>query len=107
MPKYGNKKTLVGDIWFDSKKEARRYQELTLLEKAGEITDLEIKKRFQLIPKKGKERPAYYTCDFAYRDAKSGALVVEDVKSEATKTQVYVLRRKLMYQRYDIQIREV
>lgn len=107
MSKYGNKKVMVDGIPFDSKKEAQRYRELTLMERAGLIEELEIKRRFELIPKKGKERPAYYTCDFAYRDTKSGLLVVEDVKSEATKTQVYVLRRKLMYQRYDIQIREV
>lgn len=107
MNKFGNTKVKVDGIPFDSMKEARRYRELKLLERAGLIEELEIKRRFELIPKKGHEQPAYYTCDFAYRDPKSGLLVVEDVKSEATKTQVYVLRRKLMYQRYDIQIREV
>lgn len=105
MSKFGNTKTEIDGIFFDSKKEARRYQELKLMERAGEIDDLKVKERFELIPKQDHERAAYYTADFSYR--MGGQKVVEDVKCEATKTQVYVLRRKLMYQRYGIRIQEV
>ena len=105
MAKYGNTKTEIDGITFDSLKEARRYQELRLMERAGEIDDLKVKERFELIPKKGHEQAAYYTADFSY--SVGGQKVVEDVKSEATKTRAYVLRRKLMYQRYGITIQEV
>lgn len=105
--KYGNKKTFVDGQWFDSKKEAARYQELKLLQRAGEIEDLQLQKRYQIIPKCGKERAAHYTADFVYRDTRTGHIVVEDVKSKATKTQAYVLRRKLMAWQYGIEIREV
>ena len=48
--KYGNKKTVVDGITFDSRKEAKRYQELKLLEKAGEIKDLRRQVKYELIP---------------------------------------------------------
>ena len=105
--KYGNRKT----DGFDSAKEAKRYADLQLLERAGEITQLERQVRFQLIPaqyRAGKcvERAVFYTCDAQYRD-KHGALVVEDVKSPASKTQAYVIRRKLMLHVHNIVIREI
>ena len=49
--KYRNKKVEVDGILFDSKKEANRYMELKLLEKAGEITDLKRQVRYELIPR--------------------------------------------------------
>ena len=95
---------------FDSKKEAKRHAELLLLLAAGAISDLRRQTRWELIPSQrvaGKvvERPAFYTCDFAYLEG--GELVVEDVKSPATRTQAYVLRRKLMLWRYGLKVREV
>ena len=124
MAKYGNRKVTVDGIVFDSHKEARRYGYLSLLEKAGEITNLARQVEYELIPvqkqvteytdKKGKtrhktivlERAVKYIADFVYYD-KSGNLVVEDTKSTATKTKEYVIKRKLMLYMYGIKISEV
>lgn len=48
--KYGNRKVALDGITFDSKKEAQRYTELKLLEKAGKITGLQLQREFELIP---------------------------------------------------------
>lgn len=107
MNKYHAKKIEVDGILFDSRREANRYAELKLLERAGKIANLRRQEEFELIPKCGKERPARYHADFSYTDTATGEKVVEDVKSRATKTKDYILRRKLMNWRYGIQIREV
>ena len=122
--KYNAKKVSVDGIEFDSKKEARRYQELLLLQKAGEIYMLERQKVYELIPAqrepdtvgkrggviKGKliERAVEYVADFVYTD-KNGKTVVEDVKGfrEGGAYAVFVLKRKLMLYRYGIKIIEV
>jgi len=85
-----------------SRKEARRAQELALLEKIGEISDLEEQVKFELIPKQDGERAVTYTADFRYKEA--GQVVVED--SKGMKTQQYVIRRKLMQFIHGIKIRE-
>lgn len=122
--KYNAKKVSVDGIEFDSKKEARRYQELLLLQKAGEIYMLERQKVYELLPAqrepdtvgkrggviKGKllERAVEYVADFVYTD-KTGKTVVEDVKGfrEGGAYAVFVLKRKLMLYRYGIKIIEV
>ena len=48
MTKYNNKKVVLNGITFDSQKEARRYRDLSLLERAGEIKSLELQKAFIL-----------------------------------------------------------
>ena len=88
---------------FDSRREANRAFELQLLERAGQITDLKFQVPFEVIPPGPGERAAHYVADFTYR--KAGALVVEDVKG--MKTQVYLLKRKLMLHVHGIRIREV
>lgn len=110
MNKYNSKKTVVDGQMFDSKKEANRYQELLLLEKAGVIKDLRTQVKFKLIPAQrdeatGKvvERECSYKADFVYEE--DGKTVVEDVKGFRTKE--YVIKRKLMLWRYGIRIREV
>ena len=110
MNKYGNRKTMVDGITFDSAKEAQRWAELKLLERAGQIFELQRQVPFVLVPKQerdGKviERPVVYRADFVYTE--NGKEVVEDVKSTATKTKEYILKRKLMLWEYGIQIREV
>ena len=105
MNKYSAKKIVLDGITFDSRKEARRYHELKLMERAGLISDLRMQEEFVLIPKCGKERPAKYHADFSY--VENGKKVVEDVKSRATKTKDYILRRKLMNYVHGIEIREV
>lgn len=104
MSKYGNKKTWVGDIKFDSKREAARYCVLKEMEDKGEIRDLKLQLPFLLIPKQGKERAVKYIADFVYRD-ENGSQVVEDVKG--VKTDVYKIKRKLMMMVHGIKIEEV
>lgn len=109
--KYGNKKTVVNGIVFDSKREAARYGQLRLLEKAGQIDTLTLQPKFTLIPSQrnadGKaERPVVYIADFMYRE--DGRFVVEDVKSEVTrKKPEYVIKRKLLLRDHGITIKEV
>ena len=105
--KYGNKKVEFDGVTFDSRKEAKRYAELKLLLRAGQITDLELQKEFVLIPKltvNGKtERAVKYKADFVYKE--NGELVVEDAKGMRTKE--YIIKRKLMLFIHNIVIKEV
>ena len=107
--KYKAKKTVVDGITFDSKKEAARYSELKLLERAGEVHELRRQVKFVLIPpqkENGKviERECSYIADFVYND-KEGRLVVEDTKG--VKTKDYIIKRKLMLHVHGIRVREV
>lgn len=106
--KYHSRKQTIDGYVFASKREAQRYSELKMLEKAGEISNLELQKRFELIPSQridGKvvERPCYYVCDFAYYEG--GKQVIEDAKG--MKTEVYKIKKKLMLYKYGIAIKEV
>lgn len=113
MAKYQNKKTMADNRLFDSKKEALRYLYLRQMERDGVIHGLECQKTFVLIPsqrdgttKKVIERACSYKADFCYIDS-SGKMVVEDVKSPATKTPEYIIKRKLMLWVHKIRVREV
>ncbi len=88
--KYHAIRTEVDGITFASKAEAHRYQELRLLEVAGEISDLERQVAFHLWV--GDEHICKYVADFRY--VRGGETVVEDVKG--VRTAAYVLKRKLM-----------
>lgn len=108
MSKYHNKKIVVDGIEFDSKKEARRYSELLLLERVGAIQGLQRQVKFELIPSQrydGKviERPCCYIADFVYKE--NGNTVVEDTKGHRTRD--YIIKRKLMLYLCGIRIREV
>ena len=102
--KYGNIPTNVGGKSFRSKLEAGRWSELLLLEKAGEIRDLQNEVPFRL-DVNGKHI-CKYIADFVYTDAR-GNIIVEDTKSTATKTPVYNLKKKLMLALHGIEIQEV
>ena len=104
MSKYGNTKIRVDGRLFDSKAEAARWQELQLLERAGEITELERQVEYELIPKQKGERAVKYIADFRYKDHE-GNTVVEDTKG--VKTPVYILKRKLLLWVHGIRVREV
>ena len=109
--KYMNKKWELDGKTFDSQKEARRYQELRWLLRQGLISDLRLQVPFELIPSQwrdGKlaERPVKYIADFVYMD-ENGETVVEDVKSKATMTPQYIIKRKLMLWEFGIVVREV
>jgi len=107
--KYSNEKTVIDGRRFDSKKEARRYMELISLQRAGHIQCLECQKRFELIPTQkdstGKvvEHKCVYVADFCYE--MDGETIVEDVKG--MKTDVYIIKRKLMLWKYGIRVREI
>ena len=101
--KYGAVKTEVDGIKFDSKHEAKRYQELRLLEQAGEITNLCLQVPFELIPKSKYGMPIRYIADFTYNDG-NGQPIVEDAKG--VKTPVYRLKRRLMAELNGIEIKE-
>lgn len=109
--KYGNQKTEVEGVRFDSKKEAARFQELLWAQGAGKISELKLQEEFTLMgayttPKGKRVRAIRYRCDFSYL-LPSGEKVVEDVKSKATKTRVYEIKKKLLRERYGIEIKEI
>lgn len=109
--KYRNQPETVGGIRFDSKKEARRYLELYALEAAGEISELKLQPEFTLqeaytTSEGTRVRAIRYRADFSYID-KEGAQIVEDVKSRATKTRVYAIKKKLVRERFGIEIQEI
>lgn len=105
VTKYRNKPTLVDNILFDSIAEAKRYTELKLLELAGQIRDLKLQPKF--IFEYAGIRIGSYKADFKYLLSHSPMPVVEDVKSPASKTQMYRLRKRMMLAFYGIDIREV
>jgi hypothetical protein len=125
MSKYHNRVTITSDgIAHDSQKEANRWCELKLLERAGKISDLDRQVEFELIPnqyetyerfsKNGKrlkdgiklvERRVCYVADFVYTDASTGQTIVEDTKGVRTKD--FIIKRKLMLYIHKIKIREV
>jgi len=102
--KYHNKRVTVDGITFDSVKEASRWQELRMLERAGEITGLVRQQKIELIPKTKLYRACYYVCDFIYYDKRENKTIYEDVKGVRTKE--YLLKRKLLYWRHGIEIKE-
>jgi Protein of unknown function (DUF1064) len=102
--KYKAVKTAIDGFVFDSKAEARRYQELMAMQKAGTITGLELQKEFELIPKQQGERAIKYRADFVYR-VPDGGMVVEDVKG--MKTPEYKIKRKLMLWIHGVRVREI
>lgn len=108
--KYGNKKITTEDGDFDSKREYKRWCELKLLQKAGEISNLYRQVPFGLLPQqrgkdgKVKEKAVKYVADFSYF-TKDGEYVVEDAKGY--KTDVYKLKKKMMLYFHGIEIKEV
>lgn len=124
--KYHSKKVNVNGIDFDSKKEAARYRELVLLERAGRIQNLQTQVKFVLIPaqyeryerispKTGKrlqdgvraiEKEISYIADFVYTE--NGKRVVEDVKGykKGTAYSVFTIKRKMMLYFHNIRIKE-
>lgn len=122
--KYKSEKITVDGMEFASKKEARRFTQLRLLERAGEISDLKTQVKFVLIPaqrepetvgarggvKKGKllERECAYIADFVYKD-NQGETVVEDVKGYkgGGAYELFKIKRKLMLYVHGIRIVEI
>ena len=111
--KYGNKKVERHGKTFDSIKEADRYDELLLLEKAGEISHLECQPKLLMYsgttPIRGDTgRHMFYQGDFAYFCYKRNKRIIEDVKSKATKTRLFKLKKAILKANYiGIEIVEV
>lgn len=126
--KYGAKKCQYKGIVFDSQREMHRYQELEEKLRAGEIKDLQLQKKFELIPsqvdpdapieyykkgpKKGQQKPGpvleapcCYIADFFYYSVPEKQYICEDSKGMRTKE--YNIKRKLMLYVHKIKIREV
>lgn len=104
MTKYNAVRTVVDNITFASKREANRYFELKVLQRVGDITELQCQPRFPLVVREVKI--ATYVADFSYRN-QAGVLVVEDVKSKPTMTPAYRLKKKLLLALYGIAVVEV
>lgn len=118
--KYKNHRVFRYGQWFDSEHEADRFFELSMLQRAGRISDLQTQVSFELIPtqrepdtvgkrggiKPGKciEKSCVYYADFVYKD-RDGNTVVEDAKG--MKTEAYKIKKKLMLYRHGIRIVEV
>lgn len=118
--KYHARKTVVEGITFDSQKEARRFIDLRELQRQGIISDLELQKPYLLIPqhrepdvvgprggvRKGRviTTACYYYADFVYTDERTGERIVEDCKG--MRTEVYKLKKKMLYDKYGILIKE-
>lgn len=110
--KYHAQKDNRGELKFDSKKEARRYDELMLRLMANEIKDLKLQRQYTLqesyiTPDGIRVRAIRYVADFTYFDLKLNREVVEDTKSRATATPVYKMKKKMMLERLGIEIVEV
>lgn len=88
--KYGAKKTIVDGIQFDSLKEARRYGNLKLMQKAGLISELELQPEFEIVIR------CKYRADFTYKE--NGKAIVEDVKGH--KTALYITKRNAFKKQY-------
>lgn len=99
--KYGAKRVVVDGHKFHSKREAARYGELKLLEKAGKIRGLRLQPRFPLFV--NDELVCTYVGDFQFEE--DGKLVVEDVKGFLT--HLYKVKKKLLKAVEGIEIREV
>ena len=102
--KYGAQKTVVDGIKFSSRLEAERFQQLKLLEQAGEISDLHLQHELQIFqgyvdPQTGeKKRSSFYLGDFFYVDVRSHKLIVEDTKG--VETPEFRLKWKLAQSQY-------
>lgn len=110
--KYNARKVTVLGREFDSKKEADRFLILCAKLTRGEISDLRGQVEYELIPAQKKangktERAVKYIADFVYQ--KDGKTVVEDVKGyrDGAAYRIFAIKRKLMLQRYGIEIQEV
>lgn len=110
-PKYRNRKVEQDGVTFDSEKELKRWNELCMLARAGQITELKRQVSFELAPAadlgEARIKPAIrYFADFSYK--RDGQLVVEDVKSVITrKLQGYRIKRHLMKTVHGILVVEI
>ena len=106
--KYGNEKTMVNGIMFDSKLEANRYWELSILQRAGKIKNLKLQPEYELQPPFRKNGNAFrkitYIADFEYEQ--DGKTIVEDTKG--FRTEVFRIKEKLFEYKYpNLELKEI
>jgi hypothetical protein len=101
--KYRNQKTLVDGVTFDSKAEAKRWGELKILERAGEIKFLLRQVTYDLLV--NGARICKFRADFVYWDVEKRRTTVEDVKG--FRTPAFVLKKKLMAAIHGIEVVEI
>lgn len=109
--KYGNRVTYVNGVKFDSKREAERYTVLLVRLNTGEISRLKLQPEFTIteayvMPDGRRVKAQRYRADFSYV-LPDGREVVEDVKTEGTKTRVFINKQKLVYEKYGIEVQLV
>ncbi len=112
--KYGNVKTEVSELSFDSQSEADRYSELRILERLGEIENLVLQPEYKLADgvlfegDSRRKKDLLYIADFTYYCKKRAKQIIEDVKSPATaKCKVYRMKKHLMKAYLDLDITEI
>lgn len=103
MTKYKSQPIIIDDIRFASKKEGNRYRELKLLERGNLITDLKLQQPIKCIV--NGELVCKYISDFSYYDREKKEIIFEDAKG--FKTDVYKLKKKLVFACTGIEITEV
>jgi hypothetical protein len=96
--KYFARRVIVDGNKFHSKKEAKRYGELKILEKAGKITNLRLQVRYKIVVQ------SVYVADFVYDDLDRDSHIVEDAKGYRTRE--YLRKKKLMKAQHGIEILE-
>jgi Protein of unknown function (DUF1064) len=114
--KYRNVRVRIDGITFDSLREAARYGELKLLQGAGLIRDLEVHPIYALQVLELTEATAppwviqtvgTYAADFRYHIEGTGEVIIEDVKSPPTRTDLYTWKKKHVEAQYGILITEI
>ena len=129
--KYNAQKIVINGNTFDSQKEAKRYQELLLLERAGKIANIQVHTTYEIVPtiwyckqyhyfsfgKKECEAPVCtqrrltYTDDFSYDKVGHSNRIVEDVKGCRSKKnkayQTFLKKKRLMKIIYGIDVQEI
>lgn len=102
--KFGAVPVIVDGVRFASRAEAKRHAYLQVMQRAGLISDLKLQPRFALVVNGIKV--GTYVADFSYVDKERGH-VVEDVKSPATRTNVFLLKKRLMLACHGIDVSEI
>jgi hypothetical protein len=100
--KFGNKKVVVDNIGFDSKREAARYNELKLMRNAELISSIDVHPVYPIYIKDMKVCDV--VLDFAYTIFKDSVPVHEDVKSPGTNTALSKLKRKMVEAYYGFKV---
>lgn len=100
--KYNAKRTTIDGVTFASMAEAKRFSELKLLERAGEITNLTLQPKYPIVV--NGEKICTYIADFAYLDL-HGKMHTEDKKG--FRTALYSIKKKLVRACHGIEIEEV